>query len=96
MYTSLHALLLVSSGERNRNAKIVTNMSECRNVFGFDKTKTNFARKRVIITSILLLFFGFRFLFCFVQKFWHKCFICLFFFLAKDFQLRFFTVLSGF
>lgn len=30
---------------------------------GFDKTKTNFARKRVIITSILLLFFflGFEF-----------------------------------
>lgn len=49
---------------------------------GFDKTKTNFARKRVIITSILLLFFWVS-SFSFVQKFWHKCFLCFYFFLSQ-------------
>lgn len=62
---------------------------------GFDKTKTNFARKRVIITSILLLFFfGFRVLASF-KNFGTNVSSVFIFSLAKDFQLHcFHTVLS--
>lgn len=63
---------------------------------GFDKTKTNFARKRVIITSILLLFFfGFRVLASFKNFGTNVSSVFIFFSLAKDFQLHcFHTVLS--